>query len=99
MTGAPEPGPIPGVAAVVDVQGRHADPIARHRLEVAHHVADARVTGDVDALTAGIRELGRDGAGQAEPEGRDVAPAEITARNLRFVHRAGLVPRVSRIGG
>src|SRR5207249_8461327 len=91
---APEAGAIAGVAAVVDVQGRDADLVARHRLEVPHHVADARVAGDVDALPIRERELGPDGARQAEAEGRHVAPAEVAARDLRLVHGARLIARV-----
>src|SRR2546426_11868919 len=91
---APEARAVAGVAAVVDVKRRDADLVARHRLEVAHHVAHARVAGDVDALPIGIRELRPDGSGQAEAERGHVAPAQVTPRNLRLVDRAGLVARV-----
>src|SRR5262245_19704921 len=99
VTGAPEAWAIAGVPAVVDVQRRDADAVARHRLEVAHHVADAGVTGDVHALAVRIRELGADSAGKAEAERGDVAPAEEAAWNLRLVDRARLVARVAGISG
>src|SRR5207245_6571241 len=47
----------------------------------------------------GKRELGTDRARETEPERRHVTPAEMAARDLRLVHRAGLIPRVARIGG
>src|SRR5204862_7902192 len=75
------------------------DAVARDGLEVAHHVADAGVAGDVHALAIGIGELGGAGAGQAEPQRRDVAPAEEPARYLRLVPRARLVARVAGVGG
>src|SRR6266498_3557228 len=49
VAAAPEAGAVAGVAAVVDVQRRDPDAVARHRLEAAHHVADAGVAGDVHA--------------------------------------------------
>src|SRR5207247_2484308 len=95
VPGAPEAGAVAGIAPVVDVQRRDPDAVPCDRLEVAHHVADARVAGDVDALAVGIGELGRDGAGQAEAERGDVAPAEEAARDLRLVDRARLVAGVA----
>src|SRR5712691_9526236 len=97
VAAAPEAGAVTGVAAVVDVQGGDADAVTRARLEVAHHVADAGVAGDVHALAVGIRELGPDGAGEAEAERGHVAPAEVTAGDLRLVHGAGLIARVARV--
>src|SRR5438477_3351334 len=99
VSGAPEALAVPGVAAVVDVHGGDADLVARHRLEVAHHVADAGVAGDVDALAVRERELRTDRAGQAEAQRRDVAPAEVAAWDLRLVDRAGLIARVAGVGG
>jgi hypothetical protein len=80
VAGAPESRPVARVATVVDMDGRDADLVARHRLEVAHHVAHARVARDVHALPVGVGELGRDGSGQAEAQRGDVAPAEVAAR-------------------
>ena len=71
MPRAPEAGAIARVAAVVDVERGDPDAIARHRLEIAHHVADARIPGDVDALPLRCRlsrELGSDVAINAAEE-------------------------------
>src|SRR5439155_2504003 len=99
VAGAPEARAIAGVAAVVDVQRGDPDAVACDGFEIAHHVADAGVAGDVHALAIGIGELGGDGAGQAEAQGRDVPPAEEPARDLRLVHRARLITRVAAIRG
>src|SRR3989304_8982119 len=99
VTGAPEPRPGAGVAAVVDVDGRYRDSVARHGLEVAHHVAHARVAGDVDALALRISELGRDCPRETETERGHVAPAEVAPRDLRLIDRAGLVARAAGIAG
>src|SRR6185295_18695961 len=86
---APEAGAVARVAAVVDVDRGDADLVAGHRLEVAHHVADARVARHEHALPLRVGELGRHRAGQAEAEGGDIAPAEIAARDLGLVDGAG----------
>jgi hypothetical protein len=44
----------------------------------------------VNTLPFGVRELGRDGAREAEAEGGHVAPAQEAAWDLRLVHRAAL---------
>src|SRR5205814_4968523 len=99
VAAAPEAGTVPGVAAVVDVDRRDAELVACGRLEVAHHVADAGVAGDVHALAVGEGQLRGQRAGQAEAERRHVAPAEVATRDLRLVHGARLVTRVPGVGG
>src|SRR5260370_10463734 len=58
VAAAPEAGAVTGVPTAVDVERRDPDAVTRYRLEVAHHVADARVAGDVHALALRIGELG-----------------------------------------
>lgn len=49
------------------MQSGHANLVAGDRLEVAHHVADARVAGHVDALALRVGQLRAQGR-QAEAE-------------------------------
>ena len=100
VAAAPEAGAVAGVAAVVDVDRGDADAVARDRLEVAHHVADARIAGDVDALPVRDRPASPPTApARLKPRVETLPQPRIAARDLRLVDRADLVARVAGVGG
>src|SRR6185312_14962229 len=86
----PEPRTIPREAAVADMHDRDPELFAQQHLEVAEHVAKARLAGHRHGCPVRKRLLGGDRRGQAEAQGRDIAPAEKAARDQRVEDGAEL---------
>ena len=53
----PKAWPIAREAAVIDMNGGHADAVPDQGFEIAHHVGHAGIAGDVYTLPIGIGQL------------------------------------------
>src|SRR6185437_17156736 len=91
----PEAGPIAGKAAIADVHDSDAELLAQQDLEVAQHVAKARLAGHRHRCPVRKRFLGRNGRRQAEAKRGDIAPTQEAARDERIEYGAQLVARVA----
>src|SRR5205823_15091370 len=86
----PEAGSIAREAAIADVHDGDPEFLAQQDLEVAEHVAKARLAGHRHGCPFRKRLLGGNGSRQAEAERGDVAPAEEAAWDQRVEDGAQL---------
>ena len=99
VAGTPEAGAVTGEAAVTDVGHGNAQVLPQSHLQVAQHVAQARLAGYRYRGTVGVGQPGGYGTGPAEAQGGDVAPAQEGPGNQGVVHGAQLVAGVARFVG